>query len=128
MRAPDFLLDLADFFRKEFYRRAAFRTNHVMMAAPIVLVLVARDAIMESDFAGQAASRQQFQSPIHSGESDAGVGLLYQPVQFVNRKMLARLKKCAEDRAALPRLLQADALQMPKKNSFRFADILARYG
>jgi hypothetical protein len=128
MSATDFLFDLADFFRKEFYRRAAFRTNHMMMAAPIVLVLVAGDAVMESDFARQAAPSQQFQSSIYGCESDARIRFFDQPVQLVNRKMLARLQKCAENSAALPRLLEADALQMAKKNSLRFADILPRNG
>jgi hypothetical protein len=126
MCTPDFPFYFADFFRKEFYRRATFRTNHMMMAAPIVLVLVARDAVMECDFAGQAASSQQFQSSIDSCESDAGISFLDQPVQLVDRKMISRIQKCAQDGVALPRLLETNALQMPKKNPFRFANILPR--
>src|SRR5271157_142164 len=41
---PDFPFDLSDFFGKEFHRGAALGANHVVMAAPVVLVFVTRDA------------------------------------------------------------------------------------
>ena len=59
------------------------RTNHVVMATAVVLVLEARDPVMKSYFAGQATLRQQLQRAVHRGETDFGVFLLHQPVQFV---------------------------------------------
>jgi len=56
--AADLLLQLADFRRKKLNRTAAIRANHVVMAATVVLMLVAGDAIMESNFAGQPAFSQ----------------------------------------------------------------------
>jgi hypothetical protein len=56
--AADLLLQLADFRRKELDRTAAIRANHVVMAATVVLMLVTGDAIVESNFAGQAAFGQ----------------------------------------------------------------------
>src|SRR5271154_3841303 len=57
--AANFLLDLCRLRRKEFHRRAALGANHVVMAAAIVLMLVARDAVVKSNFAGQPATGQQ---------------------------------------------------------------------
>ncbi len=55
----DFLLQSVHFGGEELHRTAALRTNHMMMAAAIVLMLVAGDAIMKSNFAGQTALREQ---------------------------------------------------------------------
>ncbi len=74
----DFLLQLVDFLREEFHRTAAIGADHVVMAAAIVLMLVARDAIMKGDFARQSAFGQQFEGAIHGGVADADVLLLYQ--------------------------------------------------
>ena len=56
--AADLLLQLADFGRKELDRTAAIRANHVVMAATVVLMLVAGDAVVEGNFAGQSTFRQ----------------------------------------------------------------------
>ena len=56
--AADFLLQVIDFLRKEFYRTAAPGADHVVVAAAIVLVLVAGDAVVKGNFAGEAAFRQ----------------------------------------------------------------------
>ncbi len=55
--AADFLLQLIHFMGKEFHRTAAFGANHVVMAAAVVLMLVAGDAVVEGDFAGQVRIR-----------------------------------------------------------------------
>jgi hypothetical protein len=49
-------------------------------------------------------------------------------MQFVDRKMLTSLKEGPQNRAALFGLLQADAFEMLKKNSFGLADVLPRDG
>src|SRR5260370_31204740 len=49
-------------------------------------------------------------------------------MQFVDRKMFARLEECPQNRIARFGLLQADAFEMPQENSFGFADVLLRDG
>jgi hypothetical protein len=43
------------------------------MAAPIVLVLVSGDTVVEGDFTGQSALGEQLESAIDGGVADAGV-------------------------------------------------------
>jgi hypothetical protein len=80
MFASDLLFEFAHFRREKFHRSTALRTHHVVMTAPVVLVLVARDAIVKSDLAGQPAIGQQFERPVHSGETDMRVFLFDQLV------------------------------------------------
>jgi hypothetical protein len=53
--AADFLFQLINFTGKKLHRTAALRADHVVMAAAIVLVLVARDTVVESNLARQSA-------------------------------------------------------------------------
>jgi len=122
----DFLFQLIDFLRKEFHRTTALSADHVVMAAAIVLVLVAGDAIVKGDFARQPAFGQQFEGTVHGGIADADVLLLYQPMQFVGGKMVASLEEGAEDGVALRRLLQAHAFEVLMEDSLGLADHLAR--
>jgi hypothetical protein len=110
--AADFLLQLVHFARKKFHRTAALGADHVVMAAPVVLVLVAGDAVVEGDFAGQSALGQQFERAVDRGVADAGVFFLHQAVQFVGGEMVAGFQKGAQNGVALRGLLQADALEM----------------
>ena len=55
MLAADLLLELPHLGREELDRPAALRAHHVMVAAPVVLVLEARHPIVEGDFTRQAA-------------------------------------------------------------------------
>ena len=100
----------------------------MVMTAAVVLVFVTRDAVVKSDFAGQAASREEFQSAVDSRKADARVGFFDQSMQFVRREMFTSFKESPQDRAALFGLLQADTFEMPKKNSFGFADVFPRDG
>lgn len=100
----------------------------MVVAAPIVLMLVTRDAVVESDFAGKAASGEEFQSAINGRDADLRVRLFYQAVQFIDGQMLVSFKKCPQDGAALPGLLQADPLQMPVEDFLSLADVLPRDG
>jgi hypothetical protein len=122
--AADFLLELIDFAGKKFHGTAAPGAHHVVMAAAVVLVLVAGDAVVEGDFAGEAALGQQFQSAIHGRVADARVFLLHQAVQFVGGEVVAGFEKGAEDSIALRGLLEADPLKMLVKNSLSFPDHL----
>jgi hypothetical protein len=70
MFAADLLLQFANFGREELDRTAAFGAHHVMMAAPVVLVLIARNSVEERDFAGQAALGQKLEGAIDGGKAD----------------------------------------------------------
>jgi hypothetical protein len=124
--ATDLSFDFSYLGRKKFHRSAAFRAHHVVMAAAVVLVLETRNAVMKSDFAGQSATSQKLQRAVDGGKTDACVFFLDQAVQFVGGEMLASFEKRAQNRAALPGLLQAHAAKMLQKNSLGFADALAR--
>ena len=126
MLAADLMLDLPDLGREEFDRRAAFGAHHVVMTAPIVLVLKARDAIVECHFAGQPAIRQQLQRAIYGGETDALIFLLDQAMELVGGKMLACLQKCAQNGVALAGLLQSYAAEMLQEDALCLAQIFAR--
>ena len=126
--AADFLLQLADLLGEKFDRTAAFGADHVVMAAAVVLVLVAGDAVVEGDFAGQAALRQQFERAIHGGVADAGIFFLHQAVEFVGGKMVAGFEEGTEDGIALRSLLQADALKVAVKDFLGLAHHLAGEG
>src|SRR5579862_3971816 len=85
----NFLLELARFLGKELHRAAAVSANHVVMAAAIVLVLIAGNAVVKGNFAGQAAFGEQLKSAVNGGVSDASIFFLHQAVKFVGREMVA---------------------------------------
>ncbi len=123
--AADFLLKLSNFLRKEFDRTAAFRADHVVMAAAVVLMLIARNAVVKSNFGSEAAFGKKLQRAIDSGVADPGVLFLDETVKFVGRKMVPGLEKSAENRVALRRLLKADLLQVTMKDVLSLANHLA---
>src|SRR5579863_7084924 len=96
----------------------------MVMAAAVVLMLVASDAIVEGDFAGQAALGEQFERAVDGGVADAGILLLHQAMQLIGGKVIAGFEKGAEDGIALRGLLEADALEMLVKNTLSFPDHL----
>jgi hypothetical protein len=100
--AADFLFELADFLGKEFDRTPTVGADHMVMAAAVVLVLVAGDAVVEGHFAGQAALCEKFQSAVNRGVADAGIFFLHQAVQSwverwsrVSRKVCRMTSRCA---------------------------------
>ena len=126
--AADFLFELADFLRKKFDRTAAIGTDHVVMAASIVLMFVAGDAIVKRDLARQAALREELQGAVNRGVPDASIFFLDQAMEFVGREMIAGFKKGVEYHIALRSLLQADIFEMAVKDFLGFADHLAGDG
>ena len=88
MAAADFLLQLIYFPRKKFHGTAALGADHVVMAAAVVLVLVAGNAVVEGDFTGQPALGQEFEGTINRGVTDASVFFLHQTVQFIGGEMV----------------------------------------
>src|SRR5215471_10612434 len=126
--AADGLFDFSNLGREEFDRRAALGADHVVMAASIVLVLVAGDAVVEGDFAGEAGFGQQLECAVDGGESDVRVFFLDQAVKFVGGEMLARVEESSQDGIALAGLLEADALEVAEKDAFGFAEVFAGNG
>jgi len=119
--AADLLLQLIYFLGEKFHRTAAFGADHVMVAAAIVLMLIARNAVVERDFARQSALGEQLECAIDRGITDAGIFLLHQAVQFVSRKVVARFQERAQDGIALRRLFQPHFLEMLVKNLLSLA-------
>jgi len=126
--AANFLLQQFHFARKKLDGTAALGTNHVVMAAPVVLVFVACDAVVKGHFAGQSTFGQQLQGAVDRGVADSSVFFLHQPVQFIRRKMVARIEKRAQNRVPLRCLLQANPLEMTMENVLRLVHHLARDG
>lgn len=108
----DFLLELADFLRKKLNRVTTLCANHVVMAAAVVLMFVTGDAVVEGDFAGQTAFRQQFQRAVYGRIADARIFFLHQTMKFVGREVITGFEKRAQNGISLTGLLQADALQV----------------
>src|SRR6266542_1522746 len=122
--APDLLLHLLDLRREELHGTSAVRAEHVVVAAPVVLVLVARDAVVEGHFAGQAALGQQLERAVDRGEADARVAALDELVQLFGGKVLVGLQKGAQDGVALAGMLQPHALQVGVEDLLGLADRL----
>jgi hypothetical protein len=86
-------LHLFDLRREEFNGITAYRAHHVMVTAAIEAVLVASNAVMEFHCRGQSALREQLQRAINGGVADRRIVPLYQFVQFLSGKMIARRQK-----------------------------------
>ncbi len=97
-----------------------------MVAAPVELVLVTCDPVMERDLTGQPAFGQKFKCAIHGSETDLRVFLAHEAEQLVGREMVARFQKRAQDRVALLGVLQTNPFQMAKEDFLRFAHGFAR--
>ena len=98
------------------------------MAAAVVLVLVAGDAVVEGDFAGEAALGEQLQGAVDGGVADLGVFLFDQAVELVGGEVLAGCKEGLQDGVALGGVLEADALEVLVQDALGFADHLGGDG
>ena len=87
--AANFLFKAVDFRRKELDRTAASRTDHMVVAPAVVLMLEASLAIVELDFAGQAAFGEQLQRAVDGRHTNAGIAGLDQTMQFICREMIS---------------------------------------
>ena len=96
------------------------------MIAAIELVLIARHAIRERDGAGQSALSQQLERAVNRGEADLGIFLADEAEKLVGGKVVARLKKGAQDSVALVSVLEPDAFQMLIKDVRGLAHGFAR--
>jgi hypothetical protein len=122
----DLLLQLLQFRSEEFHRTTAFRADHVVMAAAVVLVLVARDAVVEGDFAGESAFGEKFQRPVNGGKADLRVFFADLAVKLIGREMIALLEKGLQDGVALVGVLQPNPLEVLVKDIGRLAEHLPR--
>lgn len=80
---PDFLLQAINLRGEKFDRSAALGANHVMVAAAVILMLVAGDAVMKSHFACEPALGQNLESAIDRGKAYPGISFLHQAVKLV---------------------------------------------
>jgi len=126
MPAPDLALNLPHLRREKLDRRTTFGAHHVVMAAAIVLVLVARDAVVESDLAGKTTACEKLECAINGREADARVFFLDQAVEFVGGEVFAGFDESPQDGVALLGLLEPNTPQMLQKDRFGLADALAR--
>jgi len=126
--ASDLLFQAIDFRREEFDRAAAGGAHHVMVAAAVVLMLVAGDAVVEGDGAGESALGEELKRAIDGGETDLRVFLADQAEKFVGGEMLARFQKSMQDGVALGGVLEADTLEMPMKDLSSLAHHVTRDG
>ncbi len=108
--APNLFFQLVHLGRKELDRRITLRADHVMVVAPVELVLITRHAVRKRDSAGQSAFRQQLERAVNRGKADLGIFLAHQAEKFVGGEMVARLKKGAQDSVALVSMLESNAL------------------
>src|SRR5262245_64173937 len=76
--------NLGHFGREEFDRSAAFGADHMMMAAAVELMLIARHAVRKGNSAGQAAFGQKLERAIDGGKADLGVLLPHQAEKLVS--------------------------------------------
>ena len=124
--AANLFFELGYFRGEELDGDATVSAYHMMMAAPVKLVFIARHTIMKSYFTGQTAFGQQFQGTVDRGEPNLGVLFPGEPEKFISREMIAGLKKGAQDSIALLGMLQTDLLQMAVEYLLRLAHVLAR--
>jgi len=124
--APDLFFQLDYLGRKELHGSAAICADHVVMAAAVELVFIAGHAVRKWNCAGQAALCQQLKRAIDGGKADLGVFFSNQPEKLVRGKMVAGLKKGAQDGIALVCMLETYAFKVAIKNFLGLAHGFAR--
>jgi len=126
--SPDLLLDLFNLGRKELNGAATFGTDHVVMGAAIVLMLVSSDAIVKCKFGRKSALGEELESAIDRGESNLRVLLLHQAMEFVGREMVANFEKRPKNSVSLFRVLKTNALEVRMEDALRFEKHFLRNG
>jgi len=124
--AADFAFDALDVVGEELDGAAAFGADHVVMVAAVVLVLVARYAVVEGHLAGQPALGQQLERAVDSSETDSLIFLTHQSKQFIGGQVIASIQERAQNDVALAGVLEAHPPQMVMKNGLRFLHHLGR--
>src|SRR5437764_14540089 len=73
MLAADLQFQSIHLRREELDGSSAISTDHMVMAATVVLMLVAGDSVVKGNFARQPTFRQELKRAINRGESDARI-------------------------------------------------------
>ena len=126
MFAAYLLFEFPHFGREKFNRGSAFGTHHVVVAAPVVLMFVARYSIVKGDFARQSTIGEKLERPVDGCKSDVRIFLLYQLVEFIGRQVRTGFEERPQNGASLPSLFQANSSQVPQKDTLGLANILRR--
>jgi len=124
--APDFFLDLGHLRREKLDGGAAIGAHHVMVAAPVKLVLISRHAVGKGHSARQSALGEKLECAIDSCKPDLGVLLAHQPEKLVGREVVPRLQKGAQDGIALVGVFEPHALQVAVEDVLGIAHGFAR--
>lgn len=95
-----------------------------MVASSVVLVLETRNAVVKSDFAGQATLGEQLQGPVDGRKTDLGIPFSNKLIQLVGGEVFPGLEEGQQDRVTLLGVLEADFLQMAMEDLLRVAQRL----
>lgn len=96
------------------------------MAAAVVLMLVARNAVVKGNFARESALGEQLERAIDGGHADSRIALAYELMKLLDGEVLVSFKKGEEDGVALLGPFQADAFEMLLKAILRLAQPFLR--
>jgi hypothetical protein len=96
------------------------------MTAAVVLVFVARNAVVKKDLAREATSGQELERAINGRGSDARIFLFHQTVELLDREMLAGFEEGTQDGVPLFGLFQADLAEVPQEDALGFAHTFPR--
>lgn len=124
--AADVFFQAIDFRREEFDGASAGGADHVVMATAVVLMLVARNAIVKGDFAGESALGKQLERAINRCDADAWITFAHELVKLFDREVLVSFEKGKKDGIALLGPFQADAFQVLLKTILRLAQPFLR--
>src|SRR6516162_2023424 len=80
-----------------FTANLALDANHVMVVAAVVLVLVAGDAVIESNFACQAAVGEKLERAVDGSEADTLVFFAHETKKLVRREVFAGVEESSQD-------------------------------
>ena len=97
----------------------------MVVTASVVLVFVTGDAIMKSDFAGQAALGKKLKGAVDGGKADARIFLFHKAMKFVSGKMFSGFEEGSQDGIPLCGVLQSHALEVRVQDLLRLPHHLA---
>jgi len=98
----------------------------MVVAATVVLVLIAGNAIVKRNFTGKPTFCQQLEGAINGRKSYAWIALADELVKLLSREMLMSFEEGEQDGIALLRLLQTNPFQVLMKTVLGFAQRFAR--
>src|SRR5256714_10170932 len=100
---------------------AALGADHVVVVRVLVVVLVARATVAETNLARESGLDQELERAVDGRVADAWVFLLDEVVEVFARQVLLRSEEHVEDTVALRRALQPGVLYVPVENFLLFS-------